>query len=281
MSGFADSIVLGLMNDATLRTFLSTSPGASALFNLVYKADSVDLQQIQLAGIRDRHFAVPAFETTRTRGTDERIVPSTERIKIDREHPRGGRLAWVDVYATIELEAKVADKAMPVDRITVHNLLAKIGGAESIAELKTKLSALYAPSIVDAFFERFRIAAIADFAREPALFLEFVIKEPPPFNSADPNAVRRLTIDVCIQIQSEVKIIEALQGAKLCRSILENEHDGVDEVNGFQVLSPFAFVVIFPDAAVVDDALPGMTAAQIKAATRDLFLAEHVLAHFA
>jgi hypothetical protein len=281
MTAFADHTLLGFMDTVFIEDLLSNRLGLPVLLNLVYQAEDVDFQQLELAGIRQRQFAVPAFETFRTRGTDERIVPTTERVKVDREQPRRGRLAWVDVLLDVEVTAKVADKAMPLEAITARTLLDKVGGATSIAELKTKLAVLYPPSIVDAFFARFPFDTADDFVSNPTLFLEFAFKAPVPFDPADPKTTRSYRLDVCVQLQSELKIAEALQAAKLCRGILENEHDHAEAFEGGQIRSPYAFVVIFPDAAAVDDALPGMSGAEIKAATKGLFQAEGMLAHFA
>jgi hypothetical protein len=50
---------------------------------------------------------------------------------------------------------------------------------------------------------------------------------------------------------------------------------------GGDIDTPFAFVVIFADQAVVDGALPNLTAAQIKTNVKNLFKSERMLAHFA
>jgi hypothetical protein len=45
-------------------------------------------------------------------------------------------------------------------------------------------------------------------------------------------------------------------------------------------VTPFAFIMLFPDASVSDASIPGHTAAQTKAAVADLFGAEHMFAQF-
>jgi len=51
----------------------------------------------------------------------------------------------------------------------------------------------------------------------------------------------------------------------------------LDEV---EVKTPFAFVVIFPDASIGDDFFPGSNAAQTKANIKTMFAAENMVAHF-
>jgi hypothetical protein len=169
---------------------------------------------------------------------------------------------------------------MPIERISAQNLLDKLGDVASIAELRTKLAVLYPPSVVDAFFQQLRITSVEHFKRHPSLFLEFVYKAPPAFDPTDPQNTRTFQLNVCVQFQSELKIGEALQTAKLCRSILENERDFVQTFDGGEVETPYAFVVIFADSAVVDGALPNLTPDEIKARTKALFQAERMLAHF-
>jgi hypothetical protein len=83
-----------------------------------------------------------------------------------------------------------------------------------------------------------------------------------------------------VQFQPELKISEAMQSAKLCRSILENERDFVDVFNGGEIEKPYAFVVIFADSAVTNETLPNLTAVQVKAMVKGLFQAEGMFAHF-
>jgi len=281
VSGFADQLLLRFLDNSFVNDLLINKVGLADLFNTTYEVETIDVRQLDLALVQRKEFVFPAFETIRTSGTDERIIPATERVKVDRTQPRRGRLAWIDVFLSVLVATKVQSKKMPIESITTKNLLDKIGGASSIAELKTKLGALYPPSVVDAFFKKTRITSVDDFKSRPTLFLEFAYKAPPPFDPADPANAGDFNLNVCVQFQPELKINEALQTAKLSRSILENEYDSVSNQEGVEINTPFAFVVIFADASVVDGAVPNLTAAQIRTGIKDLFKGEHMLAHFA
>lgn len=281
MSGFADQLLLRFLDNNFVRDLLTNKLSLADLFTTTYETETIDVRQLDLASVQRKEFVLPAFETIRTSGTDERIIPTSERVKVDRTQPRRGRIAWIDVFLNVLLATKVESKKMPIESITTQSLLDKIGGASSIAELKTKLGALYPPSVVDAFFKKIKITSVDDFKSHPTLFLEFAYKAPPPFDPADPANARDFQLNVCLQFQPELKVNEALQTAKLSRSILENEYDSVSNLDGVEVNTPFAFVVIFADATVVDGAIPGLTVAQIKAGIKDLFKGEHMLAHFA
>jgi hypothetical protein len=280
MSTFADRLLLQFSDDNFVQDLLTNQLGLAAIFNLIYTVEDIDLKQIALVGTPRRIFEVPAFETIRTNGTDEKLVPTTERIRVERAQPRYGRLAWVDVLLDVLVSTQVESQVMPIERINAQNLLDKLGGVASIVELRAKLATLYPPSVVDAFFNRLRITSVDDFKSHPSVFLEFVYQAPPPFDPTDPHNVRTFQLNVCMQFQPELHIGEALQAAKLCRSILENERDFMDTFEGGEIETPYAFVVIFADSTVVDGALPNLTAVQIKAGMRSLFQAERMLAHF-
>jgi hypothetical protein len=60
----------------------------------------------------------------------------------------------------------------------------------------------------------------------------------------------------------------------------QREADFLASRDGAEIKSPYVFATVFPDAAAVDNALPGLTAAQIKTGAQSLFAAEGMLAHF-
>jgi hypothetical protein len=280
MSAFGDQLLLRFLQDAFVTDFLSNQLGLASLFHLTYTLEDIDLKDITLGAVQFRQFEMPAFETIRTNGIDEQILPTPERTRIDRAQPRYGRLAWVDVLLDVVLATKVQSKAMSIESITAQNLLDKLGGVTSLADLKNKLAALYPQSIVDAFFKQLRITSVEAFANHPSLFLEFLYKAPPPFDPANPQNARNFQLNVCVQFQAELKIAETLQSAKLSRSILENERDFTQTIDGDVIDTPYAFVAIFSDSVIQDNALPSLTADQIKAGIKELFQAERMLAHF-
>jgi len=280
MSVFVDQMHLRFLDDAFVQDLLKNQLGLVALFQITYDAQDVELQGTSLASVQARQFQMPAFETIRMTGTEERILPDTQRVKIDHSQPRYGRLAWVDVLLNVLLSTKVRVSAAPIDRITVQNLIDKLGGVASITDLQNKLKALYPDSVVNAFFDKLRITTLEDFKRRANLFLEFVYRTPPPFDPNDPQNMRTFPLNICVKVQPELKIAEALQGAKLCRTILENEKDAAANFQGGEIKTPYVFVVLFPDSAATDNSLPGLTAAQIKASTKALFASENMLAHF-
>src|SRR5262249_990078 len=112
MSVFSDQLLLRFLQDSFVQDLLANQLGLTALFSLTDEVEDVDLNQIALVGVERKEFESPTFETIRTSGIDERIMPAAERVKVDRAQPRYGRLAWVDVFLDVLLATKVESKAM-------------------------------------------------------------------------------------------------------------------------------------------------------------------------
>ena len=278
MSGFVDSILLRFAQDAFVTNLLN-GLGLTAIFNATFDATDIALQSVALGPLSARSYKVPTFETVRSNGTDERISPDAQRVQKERVMPRSGRLEWVDVAFDAVLNTKVQTLVAPLQSVTSQTLEQKLGGISSIAELRTKLLALYAPSIVDALFAELKISTFDDFERQRHLFIELIGAAPPPFDPNDPAAARDFTVSVAVKIVDGFDVAGALQAAKLCRSILEHESIR-DPLAGVERTVPYALITIFADAAVTDASLPGLTAAQAKTAVGALFAGEQMFAQF-
>ena len=87
MSGFADQLLLRFLDNSFVNDLLTNKVGLADLFNTTYEVDTIDVRQLDLALVQRKEFVFPAFETIRTSGTDERIIPATERVKVDRTQP--------------------------------------------------------------------------------------------------------------------------------------------------------------------------------------------------
>ncbi|HUC72328.1 MAG TPA: hypothetical protein VMS01_14160 [Stellaceae bacterium] len=278
MSEFVDATLLRFSQDPFVAGLLN-GLGLTAIFNATFDATDIALQSVALGPISARSYKVPAFETVRSIGTDERTMPDAQRVQKERVVPRSGRLEWVDVAFDVVLNTKVQTLVGPLQSVNSQTLEQKLGGVTSIADLRTKLLALYAPSIVDALFAETSISTFDDFERQRHLFIELIGAAPPPFDPNDPAAARDFTVSVAVKITDGFDVSGALQAAKLCRSILEHEVIR-GPLAGVERTVPYALVTIFADAAVTDTSLPGLTAAQAKTEVGALFAGERMFAQF-
>lgn len=280
MSAFVDLVLLRFLDGPFIRDFIENQVGLPPLFTAGYSATNVDVRELALATVLRTEFAAPTIETIRTSGSRECISPTSERMQMQGSLKRFGRLVWVDVFLDLLLATKVQDLRMPLDTVETRDLLTELGGAATINELRTKLEARYPASVVGALFQSLRITTIEEFKERMNVFVRLAFKEPPPFDGADPASARSYTLNVCVKLQADLNVGEALQNAKLARSVMQREADFLPHINGADVRNPFVFVTVFPDEAAVDDAIPGLTAAQIKTGIRNLFNSEGMVAHF-
>ncbi len=286
MSTFIDQLILSFSRPSFIDNFLTAEVGAGTLFDLTYAPETIDLQSVTFATdanghvIVDTSFGMPVLETIRSTATHERILPDPARTQVREEKRRRGRLEWVDVFLQVRLDAQVHDLSAPIQEITVEDLFHRIGTVNSLPELRTALLALYPESVVDAFFERFRITSIEEFQQRGNLFLTFVFEEPPPFDPEDPQAARTYNVNACILVVDQLDVAGALQRAQLCRSILQNEYDYAESFEGGEIKAPYAFIVIFPDDAVSNNVIPGLNANEIRSQIKDVLATEGMFAHF-
>jgi hypothetical protein len=249
------------------------------IFNTAYNPVDFTPQNITVSQVLSREFESPTFETIRSTGSEEKITTS-ERTMTERSFRNYGRLVWVEVAVSAVLRVIAESTVMAPDSIITRDLLEELGGASTIAELKTKLLAQFTQSQVDALFSQLRVTTIEEFKERSNLYVQFNYKAPPAFNADDPANAKNFPVDVCVKFQPDLNISDALQNAKLCRDIRKRENSTQPVVQGAEVKSSFVFVTVFPDSAVHDNDIPGLTAAQIKTQVQNLFAAEGMLAHF-
>jgi hypothetical protein len=273
-----DATLLKLQQDAFIGSVVAAI-GPQALFDVLYVASDVDVHQITVGSVIDREFAMPVFENIRALGTNERITPDSQRVKVDRTLYHYGRLAWVDALVPVMLNLKVGAATGPIQSITVETLEAKLGGYASINELRTKLSAMYAPSVVDALFGQLQITTIEDFNRTVHLFVQIVGAPPAPYDPNAPGSDLDVTANLCFKIDETFDLRASLEDAKLTRSILSSDAAHSTPSGLLQNL-PYAFVTIFPDGSVTDTTVAGSTASQTKSAVQALFSSEQMFAYF-
>jgi hypothetical protein len=280
MPDFSDRMALEFLSDAFVTTLLEAHLGLSTLFFIAYDPGDLDVQSVELAGLRGRQIGLPVFATARVNGIQERTLPTPERTHVTETRPRHGRPEWVDVRLDVLVAVQVDDRSAPIEEVRVVDLAGELAGVSSMEELRGVLEGHFPSGTIDAVLERLRVESVEDFSRSERMVVDFLFREPPPFDASAPESSRVFPLTVCVLFHSDLKVRDALRTAKLCREILEKEHDYPEAVGGATVHRPYAFVVLFPDSLVRNNAIQGLTAAQIRARVRELFAAEEMLAHF-
>ena len=273
-------MTLQFLQDTFVADFLTNKVGLPVIFNAAYDLVDVELQDLTLGSVDQKIFQSPTFESIRVYGTHEKITPSSERSQMERTLKRYGRLVWAEVQLNLTLDTKLHFTAMPIDSIRTANLIEDLGGVASLADLRTKLLARYAPSVVDAMFQTLRISTVEDFEERMNLLVQLFFKPAPAFDPADPNNSRTFPVSVCVKFQPDLNVSDALQAAKLCRAVMEKETDFMPNPNGAELKTPYVIVTVYPDSVVKDNAIPGLTSSQIRTEVQSLFSAEGMVANF-
>ncbi len=279
MPNLTDRLTLRFLDDAVVTQLLTTDIGLTPLFNLGYRLEDGTVHGLELVRIARSEFQKPVFQTLHTRGSEDR--QGRESTRLNREQPKGGRLEWIDVRFQVVVAAIIEDRFTKVRQITATDLLADLGNPGTLAALRAALVARFGAFAAERTIEALRIDSIEELRQRGALSLKIESETPPPFDPTDPANRRELPLDLCLQVVPGLDITLALRTAKLDRALLEEEERRPGEVApGIERRRPSVFLVLFPDSAAVDNAIPGLTAAQIKTQTRNLFTREEMAAHF-
>lgn len=276
MIAFSEQQLLRWVSDPELRRWLSDIVGLRPMIDASYSMPDSSIDTVALQAIRRRDFAAPVFETSRTRGTDERVAAVTERIRVDRSQPRGGRTAWVDLRIDLLVRATITSTPRRPAGLDITDLVATIGTVGTFEDLRSRLSNVLGATAADALLKRFAITDVETFLAQPTLLVQFLAAA----ESGQEVKDLLLPLDVCVLLHDDVAVRESLRTAKLCRAILEHENDHAARVGDVEVVMPYVFVAVFPEAGVTDELIPGRSATETKAAVSDLFRAERMIACF-
>jgi hypothetical protein len=279
MTVFVDSTLLKFTSDPFVTSMLN-GVGLTTILNSALSTTDFTVQSVALGNLAPRTYKVPAFQSIRVSGADERVLPDLQRTISERVLSRQGRMDWIDVAFDAVLSAKVQTLIGPLQSVSVEMLEQQIGQVATLDDLRAKLTTIFvAPSIVDALFDELRITTLDDFERRRHLFVQLVGAAPPTFDPNDPAAARNYTVSLCVKIADGFDVGAALQSAKLCRNFLESDA-AISGAITVDRPTPYTFITLFADSAVTDASLPGMTAVQAKTAVQTLFSGEKMFAQF-
>ncbi len=138
MTAFVDATLLRFAQDAFVTDMLTNGVGLTALFNAAFQATEVQPQGFTMGQLSARAYKVPIYDSVRSNGTDERIVPDSQRVQISRVWSRLGRLDWIDVAFDAVLNTHVQTLVGPLQGISIETLEQKLGGVRSIDDLRAK-----------------------------------------------------------------------------------------------------------------------------------------------
>lgn len=273
---FFDDMLVRLSDDAYVESLLTTA-SLRELFSITYVEDGRAADTVSFASVVSRETVMPVFETVRIKGSRLHTGSQLQRTEITEEHPRQGRLGWVDTYLVVRVNVTTQSTEGPLESIQAADFSEMLGALDSFDALRTALADRYSDSIVDAFLDQLEIRTLDDFERRQHLFVEFVAAPP---EDDPPASTLSLPLRVCVLIQPDGIVADALQRAKTIRQLIQHE-TVLAPVDGFSVDESHVLLTLFPTDSVDDQTLTGQTAAEARTTLQQLFSTEKMHLHFA
>jgi len=271
MSPFVDRLLLQLSDPAQLAALLlpiaddPLKTRIRTLFDSVYDLPFARLHDVNAVQVRQLEFERPLFPPRRTRQTRTQTVPSHAVTEVAGESTEGLSPAWLDIAAEVGLTL-----VLEVDPGEVETVLVReITGFNTLDEFRARFRFLD----LNAFMAEHHISTFEELRdRFHYLLTQIRLRAPGLFDPADPANQHPFSLKVAILIRDALDLAGALRDAKLARTAAERALTFQREVGPAEVRTPYAPLVIFPEAAL---AAP-FTADNVRA----FFARERILALF-
>lgn len=265
MSAFVDKVMLDLSDPAKLRELVSpatdtTHQRVRQLFATVYALPFATLHDVLEVSVLDSDLQRPLFPPRRLAGTWTQTTPSYTRTDVLYEGQDGFVPQWVDVSARLALTVVLEVDAGEVESVRLNDL----GTFSTLAEFRAKFRFFD----LDAFMAEHGITTVEELKRAYRYLLgEVKLKAVPPFDPNDQANRRRFELNLAVLIRDDIDLAGCLRDARLAREAVERTLPYRREVGEAEVETPYAPVLVLPEAAVAatgstEDALEAFFAAQ-------------------
>jgi hypothetical protein len=271
MSAFVDTVMLELSDPTKLRELVApaadpTHRRVRQLFATVYALPFAVLHDVVEVDVLDSDFQRPLFPPRRLAGTWTQTTPSYSRTDVLYEGLDGLAPEWVDLSARLALTVVLEVDAGEVESVRLHDL----GAFSSLAEFRARFRFFD----LDAFMAEHGITTVEELKRAYRYLLgEIKLKAVPQFDPDDPVNQHRFELNLAVLIRDAVDVAGCLRDARLAREAVERTVPYRREVGDTEVQTPYAPVLVLPEAAV---AATGSTVGALET----FFAAQEVLAVF-
>jgi hypothetical protein len=271
MSAFVDQQMVQLSDPTQLAALVDPAGDPNhtrvrMLLGNVYTMEFATIHGVSNVQVRQTEFQRLFFAPSRVSGSWTQTIPGYTRTDLALERHETTHPVWVDLAVVLDLTL-----LLEIDSGEVESILTReITGFATLADFQSRFRFID----LNAFMSEHGITTV-DELREAFHYLltEIRLRALPPFNPEDPANQHRYQLKLAIFIRDVLDVAAALRDAKLVRTVLERALVFHGEVEGAEVRTPYAPVLIFPAAAV-----PGAPLTQ--AALEAFFAAEGVLALF-
>jgi hypothetical protein len=271
MSQFLDRLLLQLSTPANLVQLLDPPADANhtrlrGLLDATFEFDFATIHEVRDVHVIGTELERPIAPLRRTIGTWTQTTPSYSRTDVRYERAESDGPIWLDLVATLGLTL-----LLEVDSGALASVVSReIEGFNTLAEFQARFKFID----LNAFMAQVGVATFEELrARHRYVLSDIQLQQPPPFNPADAGNLHSFTLGVAMLARDTLDVGAGLRDAKTARNTMETALAFTAGNDVARARTPFAPIVIFPDAAVAG---PPLTAA----AVQQVFAAEHVLALF-
>jgi hypothetical protein len=271
MSVFVDKVMLNLSDAEALRDLLAPPDDAAherikQLFAAVYALPFAVVHDVTQVEVLASDFQRPLFPPRRLAGTWTQTTPSLTRTDVQYEGLDGLNPEWLDVAARVALTVLLEVDAGDVESIR----LTDIGEFATLSEFEAKFRYFD----LAAFMSEHGITTVEELKRAYRYLLgEIKLKDPAVFDPRDPANQRRFELNLAVLIRDGIDVAAWLRDARLAREVAERTVPYHREIGEAEVRTPYAPLLILPEAAVAGT---GVNEADLVA----FFAAQGVLAVF-
>jgi len=260
MAGFVDATMVRLSDPAHLRDLVAP-PGEAGqerirrLLATVYALPDATIHQVTRVDVLTSEFQRPLFPARRLAGTWTQTTPSHTRTDVLYEGSDGLAAEWLDLAARLAVTL-----VLRVDPGEVESIrLAEPAEFSTLAEFEAQFRAFD----LAAFMAEHGLSTVEDLKRAYRYLLGGIrLRDPGPFDPADPAHQRRFDLPLAIFIRDEIDLSACLRAVRLAREAGERALPYQRHTGDGEVLGPFATLLVLPAAAVVAD---GFTEAELTA----------------
>jgi hypothetical protein len=271
MSEFVDRLLVQLSDSPRLLELVVPPSDAGhsrvrALLDAAYDLAFATIHEVRDVRVVAKELQWPLFAPVRMSGTWTQTIPNYGRTDVAYE--RSGELppVWVDMSAHLEVVL-----VMDLDMAQVESILTRsIDDFNTLDEFRSRFRFID----LNAFMAKHGLTTVEELKAAYAYLLtEVRLHAPGPFDPANPANQYRYSLNVAILIRDVLDVAAALRDAKFARGAIERGLVYRREVGVTEVRTPYAPIVIFPQATLTGTPFGA-------GALQALFSAERVLAVF-
>jgi hypothetical protein len=273
MSAFVDKMLLQLSDPASLADLVAPAADPQhqrlkSLLQVVYDVSWATLHDVTKVEVTSVEFERPIFPPKQTYGTWTQTIPTHTRTDVYYQELSSCGPEWIDAVADLALTVVLGE----IDLGEIESVLAaSIDDFTTLGQFKSKFQFLD----LDAFMAEHEITTVEELKGLGSFVLgEIKLKAVSPFDPLQPGPGVPFRLQLAFLVRDTIDVASALREAKRTRAVIERAIAYRREVEpATEVLTPYAPVLVFPQAAVAGSGLS-------EAALTAFFADERILALF-